>query len=177
MGWVALPGYREFQVLSSSRSSSWLTVLTGGSDPNLCTAPSNPFTVQGSTLPGQLGLVSTNCALNLSSLLAGQLLVCMSFRSATTPLPLSESLSAAPTLQLRSFEPLPAFCTLHLPKRQNIFLHKGWPQPASASDSLRSHSFSWTLFVGAAAKDVLLVLCVHPESLRFRISSNQVSPN
>ena len=136
---VCIPGLagpawlQRFQVLSSSQSSSWLTVLTGGSDLNQRTVPSSPFTVQPSTLPGQMGLVSTKHALNLASLLAGQL---RAYRSSlffsSTPLLLPHC----------TFEPLPAFCTLHLPKRQKVFLCQGWPQHAGASDSLRSHSFS-----------------------------------
>ena len=79
---VALPGCKESQVLSSSLPSSYLTALTGGSDPNapFCmhplthlphwVEPHNPFAVQPSTLPGQLGM---NPGFNLAFLLAGQL--------------------------------------------------------------------------------------------------------
>lgn len=79
-----MPGCKESQVLTSCLSTYYLIAFSGGSDPNppfRVHSPAMPggvlksLHIAASTLPGGLGSVGMNCALNLSSLPSGILSV------------------------------------------------------------------------------------------------------
>ena len=110
-------------VLHTAPSSCWV-------------GPHDPFIMQPSTLPGQMGLVAMNLAFNLASFLAGQLCTrvqvpCLGM----SPLPSLKSPYMAPTVP----EPLSSSpCTPLAQKVKNLFLGEGWPQLTHASSSFRS---------------------------------------
>ena len=156
MVWMALPGCKESQVLSSSPSSSWLAALTGGTDPALHCAHS-PHSCSPAAVGG--ALQSLRCATFWSSWPAGFSEHKLHFesnffvvRAAAHVWGHCSAISLFPSLKnslcgthITAPSLCSALCALHFSKRQKVFLGQGWPHTCDASVSLRSQNFSFGL--------------------------------